>query len=97
MYALNMSNITSKLSIDTIVSFRITFHTQYMGIPEFMKSGGLRLLESSGHIQACNGIVLPLTRVYDLSCYYTLLWQAQLVAGIPPRRPGFYPREVHLR
>ena len=37
------------------------------------------------------------TCVYDLSGYYMLLGQQQLVAGVRPRRPRFYPRPVYVR
>jgi len=39
-----------------------------------MKSGSLNLLESSGPVQACNGIALPLPECQSKCCMWYLLY-----------------------
>jgi hypothetical protein len=34
-------------------------------VPIVLKSGRLNLLENSGHLQACNGIALPLVLIWE--------------------------------
>jgi hypothetical protein len=47
--------------------------TYYLRVPIVLKSGSLNLLESSGPVQACNGIALTLLiRPSELSCFCTL-------------------------
>ena len=36
-------------------------------MPIFLKSGSLKLLESSGPVQACNGIALTLPLIYNFT------------------------------
>jgi hypothetical protein len=38
-------------------------------MPIFLKSGNLKLLETSGPVHACNGIALPFTKIVPFTGY----------------------------
>ena len=45
-----------------------SFHDYHLHVPTVLKSGSLNLLEPSGSVQDCNGIVLPLALPYSVIC-----------------------------
>jgi hypothetical protein len=66
--ALGLTQPQTEISIRNILwgIKAVGAQTYHLHVPIILKSGSLNLLEHSGPVQACNGIALPFTYIFNL-------------------------------